>query len=74
MTISSADNNKTGKYGGTPTKMMELAVGTKFYECNGGWSGEIVLKDNQKHVLIDGDSMENAKIINEDHLLDIEVE
>lgn len=66
-------NIETTQYGGVKTAMHTLPVGTKFYVVNGAWSGEIVLKNNQKHVLIEGDSMENARPINEDHTLNIRI-
>lgn len=62
-----------GRYGGTPTLMRTLDVGTKFHVCNGMWDGEIILKDGHRHILIDGDKLENAHILgeNDDRQLDI---
>lgn len=43
-----------GKYGGIPTRIDTLKVGTKFYVYNGAWHGEIVQKDGVNHISIDG--------------------
>ncbi|MCU5282349.1 hypothetical protein OCA22_28780 [Bacillus cereus] len=48
-----------GPYGGTPTIMSTLPVGTKFHVCNGHWNGEIVEKVGVKYILISGDNMLN---------------
>jgi hypothetical protein len=39
-------------YGGNLTFYKDLEVGTKFWVCNGGWEGEIILQENQKCYLV----------------------
>ncbi|MDX5853563.1 hypothetical protein [Bacillus cereus group sp. BfR-BA-01363] len=48
-----------GPYGGTPTIMSTLPVGTKFHVCNGHWNGEIVEKNGMKYILISEDNLIN---------------
>jgi hypothetical protein len=62
-----------GQYGGEVTILINLEVGTKFYAHNGAWDGEIVMKDGKKCVLLEGDTMENAKEISKDKTLDITI-
>ncbi|WP_310877067.1 hypothetical protein [Priestia megaterium] len=52
---------KESRYGGTPTLMNTLEVGTKFHVCNGNWDGEIVEIDGEKYVKIDEDRMYKAE-------------
>lgn len=65
-----------GQYGGTPTLMNTLSVGTKFYVCNGAWNGTITEKDGIKHVKVD--AFEDREIPltgdNENYMLDINIE
>ncbi len=65
-----------GQYGGTPTLMNTLPVGTKFYVCNGAWNGTITEKNGIKHVKVD--AFEDREIPltgdNEDYMLDINIE
>jgi hypothetical protein len=44
-----------GYYGGTPTIMNTLDVGTKFHVFNGRWDGEIISEDGVKYIRIDDD-------------------
>lgn len=46
-----------GPYGGTPTIMSTLPVGTKFHVCNGHWNGEIVEENGMKYILISEDNL-----------------
>jgi hypothetical protein len=62
-----------GRYGGVPTVMIELEVGTKFFVHNGVWNGEIILRDGKKCVLIEGDKVENAMECSVDKTLDITI-
>lgn len=57
-------------YGGRPTLMHTLPVGTKFYVHNGCWKGQIVEKDNFKHLKIGN----LALPLTDDYSLDISIE
>lgn len=60
-------------YGGKRTRMIDLEVGTKFHVCNGYWNGEVIMKDGAKCILIQGDSLQNAFVIEDNYILDIEM-
>jgi hypothetical protein len=42
---------------GTTTDIYMLPIGTKFTVVNGMWNGEIVEKNNKKHMCIEGDKL-----------------
>ncbi|MFJ8528549.1 hypothetical protein [Bacillus sp. NPDC094106] len=61
-----------GPYGGTPTLMDSLPIGTKFHVCNGHWDGEIVERNGTKYVFISEDNMINLSKC-PDYKLDINI-
>ncbi|WP_144536502.1 hypothetical protein [Bacillus thuringiensis] len=63
---------KEGPYGGTPTIMSTLPVGTKFHVCNGHWNGEIVEQNGTKYVFCHGEAVMNLSK-EPDWMLDIDI-
>ncbi|PFF46175.1 MULTISPECIES: hypothetical protein [Bacillus cereus group] len=61
-----------GPYGGTPTIMSTLPVGTKFHVCNGHWNGEIGEENGMKYVFCHGEAVMNLSR-EPDWMLDINI-